>query len=99
MEHYVTDGRPLPPSEFGSIQNDRLKKKLCGIGDICGSGKCSPVVLKDGGGKPFDFCYMPICQYEGKAEEIKFDTLSKALDFYYAEREQKRVCIFFPKIF
>lgn len=89
IEHDVTDGRPLPPSEFGSIQKDRLKKKLCGIGDICGSGKCSPVVLKDGGGKPFDFCYMPICQYEGKAEEIKFDTLSKALDFYYAEREQK----------
>lgn len=48
IEHDVTDGRPLPPSEFGSIQKDRLKKKLCGIGDICGSGKCSPVVLKDG---------------------------------------------------
>ena len=89
IEHRVTDKTDTPLSEFGSILKDRLKKELETLKSALQSGKCHPVILIDKNQKPFDFSFSEISQYGSAADVKAFGSLSKALDEYYSEREQK----------
>lgn len=89
IEHRVTDKTDTPLSEFGSILKDRLKKELETLKSTLQSGKCHPVILIDKNQKPFDFSFLEISQYGSAADVKEFGSLSKALDEYYSEREQK----------
>ncbi len=47
------------------------------------------LILKDG--RPFDFCYTNIKQYNGFCDLKNFETLSELLDAFYEERERASV--------
>ncbi len=89
IEHRVTDKTDTPLSEFGSILKDRLKKELETLKFTLQNGQCRPVILIDKNQKPFDFSFLEISQYGSAADVKEYDSLSKALDRYYSEREQK----------
>lgn len=89
LEYRVSDKADTPLSEFGSILKDRLKRELEALKAALQSGDAHPVILTDKNQKPFDFSFLKISQYGSAADVKEFGSLSKALDEYYSEREQK----------
>ena len=89
LEYRVSDKADTPLSEFGSILKDRLKRELEALKAALQSGDAHPVILTDKNQKPFDFSFLKISQYGSAASVKEFGSLSKALDEYYSEREQK----------
>lgn len=89
LEYRVSDKADTPLSEFGSILKDRLKRELEALNAALQSGDAHPVILTDKNQKPFDFSFLEISQYGSAASVKEFGSLSKALDEYYSEREQK----------
>ena len=66
---------------------ERLWGELAAWRDLVRRGDFLPVTLKRGG-KPFDFTFAPIIQYENACECAAGESFSALLDGFFAEREQ-----------
>lgn len=66
---------------------ERLWGELAAWRDLVRQGDFLPVTLKRGG-KPFDFTFAPIVQYENAYECAAGESFSALLDGFFAEREQ-----------
>ena len=65
----------------------RLLEELSQWRDMVRRGDFLPVILKRDG-KPFDFTFAPVAQYEGACELCTAKSFSILLDDFYAQREQ-----------
>lgn len=76
---------PAVYEELAACENryDWLKSLLSDIS----SGKAKPHVYTDDKGAPQEFHVADLSRYEGAAERIDFDTLSKCLSYYFDHKQ------------
>ncbi|MDR2771709.1 MAG: NFACT family protein [Clostridiales Family XIII bacterium] len=65
---------------------DAILRALQGLAEKARAGSFAPVVYLDRDGKPLDFHALPIVSLESACEALRFDDISAAIDYYYANR-------------
>jgi predicted ribosome quality control (RQC) complex YloA/Tae2 family protein len=77
-----------PLSTFSQSERGALKSELLSLRSRAEAGEYSPVMLGSDDA-PLDFCFMPITQYEGAADERVFPDFSALLDSFYTRRDRE----------
>lgn len=71
------------------LSKDQIKKLTSVLGEFKNILKLpSPHILKEKGGSLRDFCYMPIHQYSGDAENLSAEGFSTLLESFYSEKDR-----------
>jgi predicted ribosome quality control (RQC) complex YloA/Tae2 family protein len=65
---------------------DAASRALQRLAEKTRAGRAAPVVYMDSDGIPFEFHAFPIASLEGACEALRFDDISEAIEFYYANR-------------
>ena len=65
-----------------------MEQLLDTLFDTVKVGPGKPYMAVNPNGKPMDFSFMPIEQYDSAVPISQFDSFSKLLDFFYQERDQ-----------
>ena len=65
----------------------KFGKAMVDLKDRVENPKSYAVTLKNAEGKLFDFCFMPVEQYEGSVEKAEYTSFCDALDAFYHTRE------------
>ena len=71
----------------GEMSGAALQAQLAQLRLLVLSGEIDPCSVEDADGKPVDFSFIPLAQYQGFPAQ-HFASLSAQLDTYYAERER-----------
>ncbi len=74
---------------LGKSDKDRLVSEIDRIKNMCNSGECSPVIVKDKNGKLVDFCFMPVVQYGDFCECISCQSPSDTIEAFFGEGTKK----------
>ena len=80
-----TDARLFSLAPAGE---DRLWAELAGLIDTVKENNFTPICLKKDG-RPTDFTYRPIAQYDSAVECVPWGSFSELMDGFYAAREQQ----------
>lgn len=74
-----------PVDEVSDAEFVHLAERIDNLRKIIESGSCTPFMLKDDTGKPFDFSFAEIKQYGGRYTPCFCESLSQLLDDFYFE--------------
>lgn len=74
---------------LGKSDMDRLRIEIEKIKDMCRTGECKTVIIKDREGKPIDFCFMPVSQYGDYGTCTECVSPSAAIEMFFGEGTRK----------
>ena len=63
-----------------------LWENFCIFVDRVKNADFVPTLIRDGDGKPSEYCFMPIAQYGGSATVERMQSFAELLDVYFSER-------------
>jgi len=72
--------------ELSAAQKERLREAIFSVGEALREGSVKPYMVCDPDGRPLDFTFLDVRQYEDGAETKSCASFSELLDRYYADR-------------
>ena len=88
LAYRACKGIDLSISQLEPCHWSALEQLLHTLFDTVKMGTGKPYMAVNLNGKPMDFSFMPIEQYDSAVHISQFDLFSKMLDFFYQERDQ-----------
>ncbi|MEG2915309.1 MAG: NFACT RNA binding domain-containing protein [Oscillospiraceae bacterium] len=87
IANFSTHGVSKTVSELTNDNKERLAFFVSNLSDDLNQGKTVPTVLVDKSGKPTDFSFMEIKQYDNLYKQLSYESYSLLLDSYFGERD------------